>query len=500
MRKFSVIVFLLLAKFSFSQGDTMYVSGRYLYSSAGEKVVLRGMNEMYVWSSDKTGLWSLAEIAKTGANCTRLAWTEAYGDKSQLATLIKNCVDNKMIAIPECHDATGDWSKLNICINFWNNPALVKAVQDNKKWTIVNIGNEVGATVTPADFSAGYMRAIDSLRKWGYTVPIMIDACGWGQNVDVLFSTWKEILGHDPLKNVIFSAHSYWATTVNYTRIADKAKTENMPIVIGEGPSITQVSGCKLLDYQTGLSVTAENEIGWMSWSWGLVDNGDCPKYFDHTTNGRFGSWDNVEAQNLVVEHEFSLMHTSARPASMFSDGIVPVSGIYVSPRNPHIKQGDSVAVKVHLAPINAVDKAFTLSIVQSGDFIRFSKDSSFVIAVNPGNAQVKAVHTATGIKYSTNIYTEDSAIVSEPIALNNPKAVRINPNPVGDSNLIVSFAAPQSGNMHICNQLGQSVFSQAFSGQQSLTIGLSHFAKAEMLYVKIEFEDGSFYSEAIKR
>ena len=72
MKNFIIILIMLCAKLSFSQGDTMYVNGRYLYSAAGEKVILRGMNEMYVWSSDQTGAWSLGEIAKTGANSVRL--------------------------------------------------------------------------------------------------------------------------------------------------------------------------------------------------------------------------------------------------------------------------------------------------------------------------------------------------------------------------------------------------------------------------------------------
>lgn len=501
MRNFALLLFLILAKMGYSQGDTMYVNGRYLYSAAGEKVILRGMNEMYVWSSDPTGAWSLAEIAKTGANCVRLVWTEAYGNKTPLATLIKNCVNNKMIAIPECHDATGDWSKLNVCINFWNNAELIKAVQDNKKWTIVNVGNEVGNTaVSATEFSEGYKRAIDSLRKWGYTVPIMIDASSWGQNVDILFSTWKEIVAHDPLKNVIFSAHSYWATTVNYTRIADKAKNEGMPIIIGEGPSITQVSGCKLLDYGTGLNITAENEIGWMSWSWGLANNGDCPKYFDHTTNGRFGNWENAEAENLVIAHQFSLINTAERPASMFADGIVPVSGIYVSPRNPHVRLGDSVSVKVYLAPANAADKAYSISIVQTEECIRFSKDSLYVIAIKPGNGQVKATHTATGINYSTSIYADDTANVTSPIIADAHKKVIIKPSPQGDSNLMVSFASAQSGRLFLCNQLGQSLCSKSFNAQQNLSVSHVKYNIAELLYVKIEFEDGSVYNETIKR
>ena len=59
-------------------------------------------------------------------------------------------------------------------------------------------------------FREGYQRAIDSLRTWGYTVPIVIDASNWGQNVDVVINTWEEILGHDPLHNILFSVHSYW--------------------------------------------------------------------------------------------------------------------------------------------------------------------------------------------------------------------------------------------------------------------------------------------------
>ena len=136
-------LFIVTVSNSFSQGDTMYVDGRHLYSAAGEKVVLRGVNEMYVWSGNKNGSWSLPEIAKTGANCVRLVWGQGQST-STLAALIENCVNNKMIAMPECHDATGDWSKLDQCINFWNDPKVISAVQRNKKWTLVNIANEAG--------------------------------------------------------------------------------------------------------------------------------------------------------------------------------------------------------------------------------------------------------------------------------------------------------------------------------------------------------------------
>ena len=56
-------------------------NGRHLFSAAGEKVILRGVNEMFVWSNDKSGIRLLPEIAQTGANCVRLVWTEEEGNK-----------------------------------------------------------------------------------------------------------------------------------------------------------------------------------------------------------------------------------------------------------------------------------------------------------------------------------------------------------------------------------------------------------------------------------
>ncbi|MBL7110514.1 MAG: glycoside hydrolase family 9 protein [Bacteroidales bacterium] len=114
-------------------GDTMYISGRHLYTASGERVVLRGVNEMFVWSDDITGRTILPEIAKTGANCVRMVWTEEYGKKDSLVQLIDNCVARHMIAMPECHSATGDWENLDVCINFWKDPVLIEGIQKKKR-------------------------------------------------------------------------------------------------------------------------------------------------------------------------------------------------------------------------------------------------------------------------------------------------------------------------------------------------------------------------------
>jgi len=459
-----------------AQKNTLYIDGKGLYSAEGEKIVLRGMNVMSVWSQDKTGSWVMKEVAKTGANCARLVWTQEYGNKKQLATLIDNCIANKMIAIPEPHDATGNWDMIDTCINFWKDTVLINAVERNKKWTIVNVGNEIGDhNVTAIQFATNYKRAIDSLRNWGYTVPIMIDASTWGQNVDVLFDTWKEILAHDPMKNVLFSAHSYWSSTANYNRIAEKSEQENMPIIIGEGPSIALPANCSILDYETGLDILGENNIGWLSWSWGAVNNSDCGSSFDHTKNGKFGNWETDYAVELVAGHQYGLMNTAERPLSMFSDRIIPASGIQVLPYNPTMELGDSLPMAVAIAPANANDKTYKLSIVQDSSVLRFSNDTSYIVAVGYGKAKLKAEHIANSLVSESSIIISNPFVSGPETRTSNTSATNteteIYPIPINSNLLHINFDFEHTGSFRITNLEGILLYKNDFNTTSFITI-----------------------------
>lgn len=104
-------------KVAVSKKQTFHVSGRYLYALNGERVILRGINEMSV-VSDPTGENTLPQIAKTGANVVRLMWMVWGGGGDKLDTLLKTCIVNKMIPMLELHDATGKWEKLDSCVAF----------------------------------------------------------------------------------------------------------------------------------------------------------------------------------------------------------------------------------------------------------------------------------------------------------------------------------------------------------------------------------------------
>ena len=81
-----------------------FVQGRFLYTKDNEKVVLRGVNHMFIWT-DREGK-SIPEIAKTGANCVRIVWN-MLGRISDLYRLVDDSIENGMIPLVELHDATG---------------------------------------------------------------------------------------------------------------------------------------------------------------------------------------------------------------------------------------------------------------------------------------------------------------------------------------------------------------------------------------------------------
>src|SRR5690606_16875558 len=190
--------------------ETMYVDGRFLYTAAGEKVALRGVNEMMVWSDDPTGEFVYPQIAKSGANAFRLVWS-TKGGLELLEQSFENCLRHGMIPMVELHDATGNLDLVPAMVDYWTRPEVVDFVERRKKWLILNIANEPGdGDDTRAEFVDTYKTAIERIRGAGIEVPLVIDAPGWGQDERMILDAWRELRDHDPLRNVMFSVHTYW--------------------------------------------------------------------------------------------------------------------------------------------------------------------------------------------------------------------------------------------------------------------------------------------------
>ncbi|MEM9338342.1 MAG: cellulase family glycosylhydrolase [Bacteroidota bacterium] len=315
----------------FSQnGKTVYVDNGKIYSSCDEEIVMRGYNEMFIWSGDRMGITTLPEIAKTGSNAIRLVWT-TEGDEKELKDLIKNSLKNQMIPVLELHDATGDFSKLQLLLDYWKRPNVLKMIKKYKKWLIVNIGNEVGSSeVTVDQWVAYYKDAITQLRNAGIDAPLMIDCGGYGSLEHYFLEGGQELLAHDPLKNIIFSVHTYWYGGTDAdkikrlnTMIAD-AKSKNLPYIIGEGPQLaSSPSFCnEVFPYKEMIEILQKEKIGWLAWSWGAVNNNDCgapDSVLDITKDGTFGNWTTTFAEEISISDPNSIQNTSVIPASLRS-------------------------------------------------------------------------------------------------------------------------------------------------------------------------------------
>jgi mannan endo-1,4-beta-mannosidase len=189
--------------------NSYYVSGRHLYDPCGEQVVLRGVNEMVIWSPGRDGSPEFSEIAKTGANAVRIVWNET-GTAAQLDVAISNAMAAQLLPMVEHHSATGDLSKVPSVVDYWVRDDVVTVLAKHRMHLLLNIANEAGdGTVTADAFIETYATAIERVRATGLQVPLVIDAPSWGQDIDMLQATFATLTAGDPLHNLLFSVHMW---------------------------------------------------------------------------------------------------------------------------------------------------------------------------------------------------------------------------------------------------------------------------------------------------
>lgn len=298
-----------------------FVQGRFLYSKDNEKVVLRGVNHMFIWT-DRDGK-TIPEIAKTGANCVRIVWN-TRGRVSDLDSIIGLCIAHGMIPIPEIHDTTGNWDRLSDALDFWLREETLQMLSNHQEYLILNVGNEPGdKEVDSEDFFGVYNLIITKMRAAGIRVPIMIDADNWGQSEKNILKVGPRLLQADPEHNLLFSIHMWWpserhdAAKTGYATVSERitAVMEDsvklkLPLVVGEFAPVA-VAGAKEIPYRHIMSEAERLNLGWLCWSWG-PGNFDSPE-MDMTAHGSFNTlvgW----GKEVAVDSSLSIQNTSIIP------------------------------------------------------------------------------------------------------------------------------------------------------------------------------------------
>ncbi|HTV24675.1 MAG TPA: cellulase family glycosylhydrolase [Polyangiaceae bacterium] len=299
----------------------LYVQGRQLFDRCGEPVVLRGINEMVIWTAPEGQ--TFPEIAKTGANTVRVVWTvKDHPGEAQLDRVLSRAIAEKLIPIIELHDATGNLAGVPQVVEFWVRPEIVAVLKKHEQSLLLNIANEAGSAVQLADYVSTYTSAITKLRGAGLELPLMIDAPGWGQDVDTLQAAAPALMQADPQRNLLFSVHMWWSkgassddpgSTKRIRAEIEESVALNLPLVIGEFAH-AGVGCSRSIDYATILTEAQRAGIGWLAWSWG-PGNRDCNE-MDMTTGGTFETLQGWGLE-VSVSHPASIQKTSKIPASM---------------------------------------------------------------------------------------------------------------------------------------------------------------------------------------
>lgn len=301
-----------------AQYPGMRVLDRFLYTKYNEKVILRGVNRLVIWQ-DQDGIPSYQEIAKTGANVVRIVWLTT-GDAAMLDTTITNCIEEKMIPLVDLHDATGDWSKLQLCIDYWLRPDVVEVIKKHQEYLIINIANESGDnSISSEEFLNVYKDAIIRMRKAGIHVPLVIDSIDWGKNIDTLQETGFDLIAADPNHNLLFSIHMWWPTMWGYSkdRVIREIKESvdiGLPLIVGEFGNAWELTEDGKIPYHTIIEECQKNEIGWIAWSWGP---GNKPQtHLDMTKDGTFATLQGWGLE-LAITNQYSIKNTSLKPQSL---------------------------------------------------------------------------------------------------------------------------------------------------------------------------------------
>ena len=301
--------------------DVFTTKGAQLIDATGQPFVIVGINNPHAWFGERS-YQALDDIAATGANTVRIVWS-TRGQAEQLERIIMRCIALKMIPMVEMHDVTGNPSgeRLLDMASYYTRDDIKAVLMRYQYCLLINIANEWGDHgVTSQYWLQSYNAAVTAMRKAGFKTTLVIDAPGWGQNIQPILECGRELIDNDPLHNILFSVHMYGSWN-NPQDIIDKlfsAKEMNLPLIVGEfGYNYNDGKnnlGCKA-DHRTIMKTCRSLGYGFMPWSW--TGNNKENAWLDIVDNR---DWKTpTQWGREVIDGAYGIRQT-ALPANVFKD------------------------------------------------------------------------------------------------------------------------------------------------------------------------------------
>ncbi len=248
--------------------------GAQLIDACGRPFLIAGINNPHAWFGERA-YQALDDIRETQANTVRIVWS-TRGEADALERIIQRCIALKMIPMVELHDVTGKASgeRLVDMARHYAGDDMKRVLKRYERYLLVNIANEWGShEVTAQHWLDSYTAAIGVLRDAGIKTTLVVDAPGWGQNMEPILEKGLKLIENDALHNILFSVHMYGSWN-NAQDIKDKltaAKKQQLPMIVGEfGYHYNEGNNnlkCKT-DHRTILRTCHRLGYGFMPWSW----------------------------------------------------------------------------------------------------------------------------------------------------------------------------------------------------------------------------------------
>jgi mannan endo-1,4-beta-mannosidase len=257
-----------------TEAQVFTVSGTKLLDANGNEFIIRGINNPHSWHYDRA-MKDLKELADMKVNCIRIVW-ETKDSPAKLHRIIKKCVALQMIPMVELHDAPGDTTiqRLLSMAAYFVQPGVKKVLLPYERYLLINIANEWGNHNMTAEFwKESYKQVVTMFRDAGYKTTLVIDAPGWGQDINAIQQYGKELLEYDPLHNLLFSVHMYhsWNDPLKIDKELQKTYDLSLPLVVGEfGYNFDNGHNnlkCKV-DHTIILKKCHELHYGYIPWMW----------------------------------------------------------------------------------------------------------------------------------------------------------------------------------------------------------------------------------------
>jgi mannan endo-1,4-beta-mannosidase len=274
------------------------VEGQRIVGRCDETVMLRGANEMVIWSAERDGQPWFDEMAALGANAVRVVWLP-FGTGEELDRVIGNAIEAGLIVVVEQHQPRfgEDEEELPIddptiadrTVEYWTSDEILPVLIEHEASIIFEFGEKLGDFDEVEDWASRFEDMIPRFRNAGIRAPLALDAPYGGANVEKFSEGAFRVLDADPLGNSIWSVEAWGGPTEDRAARMRAIHEAGIPFFLSEFSGFDSVD-CPTTptDVALLLSTLQDLDVGWFAWSWGGVANSGCEANgaLDMTTDG----------------------------------------------------------------------------------------------------------------------------------------------------------------------------------------------------------------------